>query len=360
PSGVIPCLAHFSPTANVGHGNDDATVHHRNNIRIEEDIQGHPVGAVSVKIKRALAVEFDALQVHHGDGNLYAVGGDGFNTLYLIAVAIVAAGDFLALEQRGRTAFHVVFEDRLRRNERLIGVPELGGAILAIDVGIRSVRRFGKFNAPRLSVVKVGDSYLRQSVLALVEDVVVLEKVRVIDHDIGSLRYDFLPVLAAWIGHGSFDQTEVAAGVVHPDVERVSVVVGIIFNILLARLHDLPLRGGLIGGEIADLRSGATAGKQQDVSLASRLAGLNIEALVLFFIDKNVVPAAPESVPIEAVLAFRGVFDGVEQCSIIVCPGHRTDLLSVISQDLSRAQIFDRERVLPKTSVAGGVSEQIS
>jgi len=72
------------------------------------------------------------------------------------------------------------------------------------------------------------------------QDVVVLEEIGVLQHDIGPLGDDFLPVLAARIGNRRFHQPEVTAGIVDAEIEKVAIMVGIVFDALLARFHHLP------------------------------------------------------------------------------------------------------------------------
>jgi hypothetical protein len=79
----------------------------------------------------------------------------------------------------------------------LVAIPEFGGVIFVIDVWIVPVRRFWKFNSPGLSGLQVGDTHLWQPLLSLVGYIVVLEEVRIVEHYVGPMRHEFLPILAA-------------------------------------------------------------------------------------------------------------------------------------------------------------------
>ena len=99
---------------------------------------------------------------------------------------------------------------------------------------------------------------------ALVEDAEVFEEVDVVEHDVGVVGQDFVPVLATWVGYRSIYQAEIASCVIDADVEEVAVMVGIIFDALLARLDNLPLSVGLGGGTVAGFGSGVAGGNQEN------------------------------------------------------------------------------------------------
>ena len=94
------------------------------------------------------------------------------------------------------------------------------------------------------AVAQIDDADLRQAAFAFGEDTEVSEEVSVVEHDVGTVGQHFTPVLAPGIGDRSADQAEVASGIVGADVERAAVVVGIIFDALLAGLDDLQSPSG--------------------------------------------------------------------------------------------------------------------
>ncbi len=221
----------------------------------------------------------------------------------------------------------------------------------------------GSGKAMRLdcAVAQVDHADLRQTALALIKNAEVFEEVGVVNHDAGIVRHDFMPVRAAWIGDWRLDQPEVAPGIVDADVKRISVVVGIIFDALLARFENLPVAVGLLGRNEARFAGGVAGRHQKDVGLASRLECKHVEALVLLFIDQRVRSCRRDRVPIEAILALRDrIFLRVENRLIVVRPYDRSHALGVVGEGLSRAKVFHRQRELPETRVVVAVGEQVS
>ena len=199
----------------------------------------------------------------NGDGNLDAIGCRCENALHLIARAVIPSGYFFLLEQGGAAARHVVFEHRLRSDERLVAITELGRIVFTIEVGIVDISRLRKFEAAGLSALQAGHANLRQALLPFVRDVIVFEEVRIIEHDIRAMRHNLLPILAAGIGDRGFDQTEIASCIVHADMKEIAIVVRVVLNVLFARFHEFPFRHGLIGGNVARFAGGVTAGNEQ-------------------------------------------------------------------------------------------------
>src|SRR5207244_9264094 len=115
--------------------------------------------------------------MYDGDGNLHAIGYRRKNALHLIARAVIASGYFFLLEQGGAAARHVVFEHRLRSDERLVAVAELGRIVFTIEVGIVDVSRLWKFEAAGLTALQAGHANLRQAILPFAGDGIVFEEI---------------------------------------------------------------------------------------------------------------------------------------------------------------------------------------
>src|SRR5262249_9129694 len=152
-----------------------------------------------------------------------------------------SSGNLLLLEESRSAGRDVIFKDGLRCDVGLVGVAELSGIELTVGVGRRIVGRFREFKSTRLAAGKVIDADLRQAVFALVGDKVILEEVCAIEHDVGPVGNDFLPICAAGIGDRGLDQAEVAARVVDAYVEGISVVVGVVLDLVFTRLQNLPI-----------------------------------------------------------------------------------------------------------------------
>ena len=138
-------------------------------------------------------------------------------------------------------------------------------------------------------------------------------------------------------------------------------MVGIIFDILFARLEDAKLRHGLIGRNVVSLGGGVAAADHEDVGVAAGLERFHFEAFVLFFVDERVGSGGSELMAVEAILALGDlVFLGVENRLVVVGPNDGADSLGVIGQEFAGAKILDGERELAKASLVEGVSQEIA
>src|SRR5438128_11275881 len=138
---IMPSFAHFAATANVRHRRNHAAINHAEDVRVEADVVWIPIGAIAGQIQRTFSIELGALQVDDSDWNLYAIGGRRKNPLHTIPSALIAAGHFFLLQQLGSTVRAVVFEYRLRRNERLVAVAKLNRIVFTIEVWIVDIGR---------------------------------------------------------------------------------------------------------------------------------------------------------------------------------------------------------------------------
>ena len=73
------------------------------------------------------------------------------------------------------------------------------------------------------------------------------------------MRNDFQPIFAGRVGDRRFDQTEIAAGVVDAKVEKIAIVIGVVFDVLFARLDDFPIGHRLIGRNVAGIGRGVAS-----------------------------------------------------------------------------------------------------
>src|SRR5437660_11154395 len=105
----------------------------------------------------------------------------------------------------------------------------------------------------------------------------VFEEIRVLKEDGRTMSDHLLPMLTGRMVDWRLHQPEVPSPVVHAKIEKTAVVVGIILNVLLAGLHDLPFGGGLASGDVACFGGRVDAGKKKEVRLAARFSDLDIE-----------------------------------------------------------------------------------
>ena len=257
----MPGFAHFAAAANMRDGHGNAAVDQAENIGIETNVVGRAVRAVGSEIHGAFAVLFGVLQMHYGNRDLDAIGSGRVNLLDLIFRAVVTAGDFFLLQQSGLAGGDVVFEHRTRSDKGLIAVTEFSGVEFLVDPRIAGVSRLGKFDAMRLAGGQVGHAELRQAIFALAQNVKSLEEVRVVEHDVGAMRNHFLPVRALGIGNRGLDQAKIPCRCHLRGCRKSRRVFGEIFDVLLTRLEDFPVRVGLACRNVTGLRSGVAAGK---------------------------------------------------------------------------------------------------
>src|SRR5579859_71945 len=141
--------------------------------------------------------------------------------------------------------------------------------------------------------------------LALVSDVIVFEKICVIQHDVGPVRKYLLPIRLTGRTYRGLHQAVIASRIVYADVKEVSVVVGIVFNVLLARLDHFPFGGRLIGRDVARLARSVTSRNEKNVRLAPGAESVDAEALIPLLIDQVVRSGGPHGVTIQAILPLR-------------------------------------------------------
>src|SRR5438270_3130342 len=144
------------------------------------------------------------------------------------------------------------------------------------------------------------------------------------------MRNHFLPICLAWSVDGSLDQPKVAAGIVDSDVEEVAVVVGIVFDVLLARFYHLPVGFGLISRDIAGLARGVASRNEKQISLASRSEYFNAETRIFLLINQVVGTRSANGVAIEAILPLRGVLHRIKNCFVVIRPRNGAGLLDAI------------------------------
>ena len=164
---------------------------------------------------------------------------------------------------------------------------------------------------------------MRQASFTLVQHQEIPEQIHFVEHDVGIMGQNFTPIFAAGIGYGCAHQAEVASGIVDAHVERAAIVVGIIFDALLAGLDNLPIAVRLSGRNKAGFASRMAARDQEDIRLAASLVGFDVEALVGFLVDEDVRVGRSHSMSIEPVLAFGNViFLRVEDRLIVIGPNN--------------------------------------
>ncbi len=98
---------------------------------------------------------------------------------------------------------------------------------------------------------------------------------------------------------------------------------GVVFDVVAARLDELPLASGCVGAEKTLLGGGVACAFEDQVLAVASAACSYIEALVGFFVEERVFGVwRPKRVPVEAVMALLDfVFDGVEEGAIVGGPG---------------------------------------
>ena len=128
---LVPILAEFTTTAQVGHGINAALLEQDNVGRGEARGQRDVESAVGIKHGGAVAVEFQARLVDDEHGHHCAVLGGVEDLLALVSGRVeVDLGD---VERRALACGHVVAEDARGVGERGEGVEELCGVLLAAE-----------------------------------------------------------------------------------------------------------------------------------------------------------------------------------------------------------------------------------
>src|SRR5260370_3817807 len=164
----------------------------------------------------------------------------------------------------------------------------------------------------------------------------------------------------------SGDQAKRAAAGIGADIEDAAsrvgwgagVVVDVIFVVVFARGDQAKVGIGLVGGEEAHLAGGVAGNGEEQEATAAGAFDVEAKALVGFFVEQRIGPAATHDVAIEAVGALGGfVFDSVEERAVVGRPGGTGDGLDANGQRLASAQIFVLQRVLPEAGSVEGIGE---
>ena len=205
----------------------------------------------------------------------------------------------------------------------------------------------------------LGDAEAWQPGGALVEHRLALEDQQPLEHHVGAVRDDRLPVRPRRIGDRRRRQREVAATLVGADEELVAPVVDVVHVLVLARCDDAPRPGGLGGRQVVDLRGREARDFEQQVGLAARPRDVDVEALVLLLVEDGVGGLA-DDVAMQLERPLRVVGGGEEQRLVVGRPGHRSHLLGRVLEQLVRAQVADVEAVVAKPGRVDGVGDEVA
>jgi len=117
----------------------------------------------------------------------------------------------------------------------------------------------------------------------------------------------------------------------------------------------------LVGGDVLHFAGGGAGGDQRDVTFAAAFFRHTPRTARPFLRKPDRRAGWFDRVTIQPVFTLGGgVFHGVENCLVVVCPYHRSNSFRMIGELLSSPQILHRQRVLPEAGVIRRVREQIS
>ena len=241
----------------------------------------------------------------------------------------------------------------------MIPIAKLVGYKFAVDVRMRAVRRFWKCNLARRRgkrslTIKGEDAHLRQTVGALHEHREGLEELQVFEHHVFTVGNDLAPVRPTRGGDGGSDDAEGSGGVVYANVPKPVAVVGIVLDVLAPWLDKGPLSFRIIGGQELFFAGGVAGALEHDVLAVARAAGADIEALVGFFINQDILGLrSPHHVAEELVLAFGFlVLNGVEEGAVVRAPDYGAHALGLVGEDFACLQIFEVKGILAESVVS--------
>ena len=357
---VVPLLSHLAAAANVCDRDDEAAIEQADAVRREGRVVGDAVRAVSAKQERTAAVPFRVLPVDDRNRNERAVGRLRVKTLGNVPTRVVSTEHLGALQEPALALVHVVIEDRLGRDERLVSEAEDVRVELAVLGGKRRVHRLGQLDREERSRRERHDAKLAQPVLPLENDQVSGEDFESFDHDVVPLGNDLFPVLAPRVVDGRHHDAEVTARVVDAQEEGAEPVVDLVFAILLARRDHADLSRRIVRGQKTNLIRRVAARIHEEVRAAARPRHLQRELLVLLLVDERIgCGLGREDVPVETIGAFRRVVHDVEERPAVRGPREGAHLPKRFGRERTRAQVLDEKRVFPKTGDVGRVGEQV-
>jgi hypothetical protein len=267
----VPGLAHLAAPADVGEGDDQPAVEQAQARGREGHGHRKPVGAVAAQEHGGGAVPRRALLVDDRDRHRHAVGRGGEEALGDVLHAVVPAEHRLLLEQLGRLRVQVVVEDRARRHHRFVRVAQLARVELGVGGREHGIRGLREGHVLRHAGAEVDEAQpLAAPVPARAGRRTAGRNPR--PSSITAGRWGMTSVQFSRPGrvHRRLHEAEVAAGVVHAEVEEAVVVVDVVLLVLDARGQQAPLAGGVVGGEHVRLRGGEAAHAQDQVGAAAR------------------------------------------------------------------------------------------
>ena len=276
-------LAQIIAAADVRDGIGKAAIQQRQPRCRESRRDRIAIGAIGIEIERTIAVFLEAFFVDDRNGHFRSVARGDLNAFGCVLARIIAAWDFLHLERLHLAGGHVIFSDRIGRDHRFIGQPQLGDLILGVLVKTRRIARFGESNPLGLAARIGVDFHLIEAIVASFDDEEI-SKGRHAGHvETGRRRNALGPFTG--LSERRRHQPELGARVIGVDEERAVMLLYIIFHALLAFAHKDRLGERIVDGQQADFACFIVAGCDHDPLAAVRHANAGLETLIGFRID---------------------------------------------------------------------------
>jgi hypothetical protein len=166
---------------------------------------------------------------------------------------------------------------------------------------------------------ELGDAKLFEPLPAVEQHVVIAEDLDPFQHRVRPMRNDLDPAVAAGRLHLRLHEAEVPSPVVGADVERIAVMVDVVFVLVLADGDHPEGLGRSRCTQVLPLGGGVASAAHEHVLAAPGAPHERAEELVAFFVEQR-IRAALEMMAVDAIRPLGGVVDGVEQRLVVRRP----------------------------------------
>ena len=357
----VPAPAEVVAAADMRDGIGEAAVDQAEARGRKAGRHGIAIGAIGIKVERHGAV-LAILAIDHADRDHRAVARLHAQAFGGVERGVVAARDFLLLEQFEPACGDVVVIDRIRRDHAFIVEAQLGDGIFGIVRQARIVARFGEADGACLERRVVGAQLdLVEPVEAAFGHEEILEQVEAGQVEFvrsGDHGFPFAGRLDRSLGEAEVDvivigpHEQVRACFVGADIDR-------IFDTLLARPDEDLFAGRIVCAHEAHFAGLVVArGDDQPVVLRGQ-AGAHAEALVFLFIERDVAfDRRAEHVQLRferAPFLGRGA---VDQRGIVRDPGEpAAQVRQFVRQQFAGLQVLDPRGVAFRPVAVGRIGE---
>ena len=360
---LVPLTSHLAASADVGDGVHKPAVEQAQARHREAGVHAVAVAAVGVEEEGVVSRALEAFAVDDAHRHFDPVAGLHHHAFADVVGRVkLAAQHFLLLEGFDVACGEGVFQHAVGRGHGRVAVAQAVRVEVGVGADVRGVRRIVEGDVDVGSAIPTLDADAVEPFLAFLHHEVLVEDVDAFEQHVVAVREHVFPVVVGRRVDRGLHELEVLGVAVGDDVEVVAIVADAVFQIALALLHHLPFAVGGVGVEVPPLGAHRGARADHEVFLGFGLANAARERLVFLFKHQHVLAhgrAQHVLVDLERTQG-HGVLLGVEQRLVVVGPcGASSGFWNAVLEELSGAEVFDKEGVLSAADGVHAVHEQV-